>query len=92
MGLSRMSAQCRQCPFVDTCNHKKMEALGYLPDPYIASATEPVLADLTAPLAVKHDYRDIKVSENVTVTIDLEDLKRELVKSHFPGFLNGASV
>lgn len=33
MGLSRLSEQCRTCPFVDTCNHKKMEALGYFPEP-----------------------------------------------------------
>ena len=30
---------------------------------------------LTQDLLVKHDYRDIKVGEDTTVTIDLEDLK-----------------
>ena len=29
------------------------------------------------PLLVKHDYRDIKIAENTTVTIDLEELKRK---------------
>lgn len=33
MGLSRLSAACRACPYVSTCNHKRMEALGYLPMP-----------------------------------------------------------
>lgn len=33
MGLSRLSDKCRTCPFVDTCNHKRMEALGYFPEP-----------------------------------------------------------
>lgn len=33
MGLSRLSAKCRACPRVSTCDHKRMEALGYLPMP-----------------------------------------------------------
>lgn len=31
MGLSKLSAKCRTCPFVDTCNHKEMEAHGFIP-------------------------------------------------------------
>lgn len=33
MGLSKLSAMCQACPLVDTCDHKEMEALGYLPLP-----------------------------------------------------------
>lgn len=33
MDLSKLAAQCQACPCVDTCNHKRMEALGYLPLP-----------------------------------------------------------
>ena len=33
MGLSKLSAKCQACPFVDTCDHKKMESLGLLPLP-----------------------------------------------------------
>ncbi len=33
MGLSKLTAKCQACPFVDTCDHKRMEALGYLPLP-----------------------------------------------------------
>lgn len=33
MGLSRIAAMCRACPYVSTCDHKRMEALGYLPLP-----------------------------------------------------------
>ena len=89
MGLSRLSAKCRACPYVDTCDHKEMEALGYLPEPIIAPAVAPVVADLAAPIMVKHDYRDIKVSENVTVTIDIEDLKRKMVEDIYAGLHHG---
>ena len=33
MGLSKLSAKCQACPFVDTCDNKKMESLGLLPLP-----------------------------------------------------------
>lgn len=35
MGLSQLAETCRKCPYVDTCDHKRMEALGYLPMPKI---------------------------------------------------------
>ena len=31
MSLSRLAAKCQVCPFVDTCDHKEMEAYGVLP-------------------------------------------------------------
>ena len=33
MSLSRLAAKCRACPFVDACDHKEMEAYGFLPLP-----------------------------------------------------------
>ena len=39
--------------------------------------------DAAQPLFVPHDYRDIKVAEGMTVTIDLEDLKKQLEESHY---------
>lgn len=33
MGLSKIAAKCKACPHVSTCDHKRMEALGYLPLP-----------------------------------------------------------
>lgn len=35
MGLSRLAKACQKCPYVDTCDHKEMEALGYLSMPKI---------------------------------------------------------
>ncbi len=37
MGLSRLAAKCRACPHADTCDHKEMEAFGYLPLPETAA-------------------------------------------------------
>ena len=40
MGLSRLAKACRKCPYVDTCKHKRMEALGYLPMPKIKAVNK----------------------------------------------------
>lgn len=50
MGLSRLSEECQKCPFVEKCKHKRMEALGYLPEPLIANAGAPSIAELTQPI------------------------------------------
>lgn len=76
--LSRLSKKCRECPFKDKCNKKRMEAEGYLPKPMAASAVMPSVSEMAAPMAVKHDYRNVKVSDGMTVAIDLEELKRQM--------------
>lgn len=43
----------------------------------------PVAHELTQPLLIPHDYREVKIAEGMTVTIDLEELKRQLVESHY---------
>lgn len=55
-----------------------MEAEGYLPEPVLASASMPSAAELAAPALRKHDYRDVKVAEGTTITIDLEELKEQM--------------
>ena len=45
MGLSRLAAKCMECPFVDKCDNKRMEAVGYLEIPNLASTTEPILRE-----------------------------------------------
>ena len=42
MGLSRLAEVCRKCPYVDTCDNKRMEALGYLSMPKIEAASTQV--------------------------------------------------
>lgn len=50
MALARLTKQCHECPFVETCEHKEMEALGYLPEPIMADIKVPVTADIAAPI------------------------------------------
>ena len=50
MGLSRLAEQCRKCPFKDNCKNKRIEALGYLPEPIVAEAGASSPAELSQPI------------------------------------------
>lgn len=64
-----------------------MEALAYMED---AMASAGINAAQSA--MVPHDYRNIKLSDSMNMTIDVEELKRELEKSMYKrvGLMFGA--
>lgn len=92
MGLSKLSARCQACPFVDTCNNKEMEALGYLPLP------EPVAQPVeTGYRNVENLWDNLKmltgtdsasgglVSMSGKIDIDVEGLVRMIAREiHLP--------
>ena len=76
MTLSRLCAECDNCPKVDTCDHKRMEMVGSL-EPTSATAN----LELSNSAIVPHKYRQVKIAPNTTVTIDLEDIRKEMEQS-----------
>lgn len=51
MGLSKLAAKCAVCPYVDACDHKRMEAVGFLPEPpLLNSASQPAAGPASQPL------------------------------------------
>lgn len=80
---SRLSKKCRSCPYVSKCSMKRLESEAYMEPNLAASATVPSGAEMLRPMAVKHDYRDIKISEGVTITIDVEELKEQMQKDFY---------
>lgn len=92
--VSRLCGECQKCPFVSKCDNKRLEAMAYLEPKVAASASVDYAAPVPADILVKHDYRDIKVGENTTITIDVEELKRQMKKDFYRklgiGFYPGA--
>lgn len=43
----------------------------------------PLTQDLAQPLFAPHDCRNIKVADGMTITIDIGELKKRLVESHY---------
>lgn len=74
MALSKDSDKCKKCVHYDDCDNKRMELCGYL----IPSSVESSIQPLAQGMMVKHDYRNVKIAENTTVTVDVEELKKKL--------------
>ena len=76
--LSRLSPECEKSPFVEKCNNKRMVA-----EAYLMPASAEMIAPVLEHIAVKHDYRDVKVAPNTTITIDLEASKKQMERDFY---------
>ena len=82
MALSKDSEKCKQCEFYDECNNKRMELCAYI----IPDTTVPSMQPLAQEMMVKYDYRDVKIAENTTVTIDVEELEKKMKDEIYKSF------
>lgn len=74
-GLTRMAKMCRECPFKDKCKNKRLEK-----EAYLTPVISPIIEDVASPVLKAHDYRNVKVAEKTTITIDVKDLKERMRK------------
>lgn len=91
--VSKLSEKCRKCPWVNDCDKKRKVACAVadMPEPIMASAASEMTVPIAEDVLVKHDYRDVKIGPNTTITIDLEDVKEQLMRDLYrsiglPGF------
>lgn len=79
MGFSKLVGCCEKCPYLNTCNHKIMEAVGYL---------QPTSNQLLAPIAenIARETRTIRVNGHQE-TIYVDEIKKELYKQLCSGLL-----
>lgn len=80
MGLSRLAKACRDCPFVENCQNKRMEALASVNLPMAAEASTPASMHSAAPIL--RETMTVNVGDGTTVEVYKDDIKRELEK-HF---------
>lgn len=73
-----MAKRCRQCRYRNTCENKETEALAYMQDTVVAPASAALTELASAEITVKHDYRNIYIDKDTSVTIDLEELKEQM--------------
>lgn len=81
--VRRIASKCRICSERDSCEYKKMELCAYIEQNVSEKIAIPSVAKLTQPILIPHDYRNIKVAENTTITIDVEELKRKMEKDFY---------
>ena len=83
MSLSRLSKKCRECKFVDICEHKHIEACGYLPELQIAqSAGEVASQPLSQPLL--RETIEIHV-DGKPMAVYKDEIEKELYKHLYSG-------
>lgn len=80
--VSKLHEKCEKCPYVNDCNEKRMVACGMMerPQKMFNSASAAMTMPIAAEMLVKHDYRDIKIGPTQAVTIDLEEMNKDLEK------------
>ena len=84
--VSKTSSMCSICPCKDECNNKRLESCAfadiekrYVPAPW----TQENMTSCAAPILRKHSYRDIRLDESTTVTVDLLEIKEKLRKDFY---------
>lgn len=73
-----LKKDCETCEEREACFSGYAVGVGYL-----EPCAEKAAADLTQPLLVPHAYRDVKIDSNTTITIDLEELKKQLEQEFY---------
>lgn len=83
--VSKTTSICRICPCKDECNNKRLESCAFMEveKRNSASLIQENTTSCVAPILRKHSYRDIRLDENTTVTIDLEEIKEQLRKDFY---------
>lgn len=82
---SKLYHKCETCGNKDNCDSKRLEACAYIPHiPLLNNGGMIASCNAMAPMIMPHDYRDIKVSPDTTITIDLEEIKKEIERSICP--------
>lgn len=81
---------CTGCPH--NAEHKNVDCytdgvqgcLFKIKYPNVASdAAAEIIQDIAAPVLRKHDYRDVWIDANTTITIDHEDLKEQMRRDFY---------
>lgn len=90
MGLSRLAEKCRECPFVDKCDNKRMEALAYLPEPpYANQVSQPLSENTIMPIARETVERHAYGQKFVMYK---DDLEKELYGALYEELYKGLCV
>ena len=90
--LSRLSKTCQECPYVDSCQNKRMEALMYYPESMIANTAENITTPMIQPIL--RETMKINIDGNF-VEVYKDDIEKQLYenlyKDLYCGLINSAT-
>ena len=83
--ITKTASICLICPYKDKCDNKRLESCAFVEVEKQNSApcSQKNTVANTAPVLRKRQYRDIRLDENTTVTVDLQEIKEQLRKDFY---------
>lgn len=69
--------KCLICEYHPHCSQSKS------PNCVLEQIAEPLADSINLPTVKKHDYRNIKIDENITITVDIEELKERMLQEAY---------
>ena len=83
--ITKTASICRICPYKDECNNKTLESCVFVEVEKQNSApcSQKNTVANTAPVLRKHQYRDIHLDKDTSVTVDLLEIKEQLRKDFY---------
>lgn len=69
--------KCFSCEYRTYCSKSKS------PNCVLKQIAKLLSDSIHQPTIKEHDYRDIKIDENITITIDIEELKNRMTKEAY---------
>lgn len=81
--VTMMAQKCQKCKRRDKCDKKRMEACAYLVGENAECATVPNEVEMVQPMSVIHNCRNVKIEENIEITVDVEEIKKQLERNFY---------
>ena len=83
--ITKTASICMICPYEDECDNKRLESCAFVEVEKQNSApyTQQNTINFTAPALRKHQYRDIYLDKDTSVTVDLLEIKEQLRKDFY---------
>ena len=90
--LSRLLKTCQECPYIDSCQNKRMEALMYYPESMVANTAENIATPMIQPIL--RETMKINIDGNF-VEVYKDDIEKQLYKKLYKdlycGLMNSAT-
>lgn len=69
--------KCHTCEYRPYCSKSKS------PSCVLEQIAELLADSINSPTIKKHNYHNIKIDENITITVDIEELKEKMLKEAY---------
>lgn len=69
--------KCLNCEYHPYCSKSKS------PNCVLEQIAEPLTESISSPTIKKHDYRNVKIEEKITIKVDIKELKERMLQEAY---------